>query len=34
VVELVAAGVSRRQAASIVAGLTGLSRKQLYDMSL
>jgi 16S rRNA (cytidine1402-2'-O)-methyltransferase len=34
VAELVAAGVARRQAAEIVARLTGLSRKRLYDMSL
>ena len=34
VVALVAEGVSRRRAAELVARLTGLSRKQLYDMSL
>jgi len=34
VIELVAAGVPRRQAAEVVARLTGLSRKQLYDTSL
>jgi 16S rRNA (cytidine1402-2'-O)-methyltransferase len=34
VAELVAAGVPRRQAAGIVARLTGVPRKQLYDMSL
>jgi O-antigen/teichoic acid export membrane protein len=34
VAELVAAGVSRRQATAVVARLSGLSRKQLYDMSL
>jgi 16S rRNA (cytidine1402-2'-O)-methyltransferase len=34
VAELVAAGVPRRQAAVVVARLTGVSRKDLYDMSL
>ena len=34
VAELVEAGVSRRQAAELVARLTGLSRKRLYDSSL
>jgi 16S rRNA (cytidine1402-2'-O)-methyltransferase len=34
VAELVGAGVARRQAASVVARLTGLSRKNLYDTSL
>jgi len=34
VVELVEAGLSRRRAAELVAGLTGLSRKRLYDLSL
>lgn len=34
VVELVAAGVSRRQAAEVVSRLTGLPRKRLYDTSL
>jgi 16S rRNA (cytidine1402-2'-O)-methyltransferase len=34
VTELVAAGVPRRQAADVVARLTGLSRKRLYDSSL
>ena len=34
VAELVAAGLPRRRAAEIVARLTGLSRKHLYDMSL
>ena len=34
VAQLVAAGVARRQAAELVARLTGLSRKGLYDMSL
>jgi 16S rRNA (cytidine1402-2'-O)-methyltransferase len=31
---LVDAGVSRRQASEVVAGLTGLSRRRLYDTSL
>jgi 16S rRNA (cytidine1402-2'-O)-methyltransferase len=34
VAELVAAGLARRRAAEIVARLTGLSRKHLYDTSL
>jgi 16S rRNA (cytidine1402-2'-O)-methyltransferase len=34
VAELVAAGLGRRQAVAIVARLTGLQRKQLYDSSL
>ena len=34
VAELVAAGLARRQAAAVVARLTGVSRKQLYDASL
>lgn len=34
VAELVAAGLPRRKAAEVVARLTGLSRKRLYDMSL
>jgi 16S rRNA (cytidine1402-2'-O)-methyltransferase len=34
VTELVEAGLPRRRAAEIVAGLTGLSRKRLYDGSL
>ena len=34
VAELVAEGVARRRAAEIVARLTGLPRKRLYDMSL
>jgi 16S rRNA (cytidine1402-2'-O)-methyltransferase len=34
VAELVAAGLSRRRAAEIVARLTGVSRKRLYDSSL
>jgi 16S rRNA (cytidine1402-2'-O)-methyltransferase len=34
VVELIAAGVSRRQAAEVVSRLTGLPRKRLYDTSL
>jgi 16S rRNA (cytidine1402-2'-O)-methyltransferase len=34
VVELVDAGVPRRQAAEIVSRLTGTAKKQLYDMSL
>jgi 16S rRNA (cytidine1402-2'-O)-methyltransferase len=34
VVELVSSGLPRRQAAAIVARLTGLSRKRLYDDSL
>jgi 16S rRNA (cytidine1402-2'-O)-methyltransferase len=34
VAELVAAGLPRRRAAELVARLTGLSRKALYDMSL
>jgi 16S rRNA (cytidine1402-2'-O)-methyltransferase len=34
VAELVAAGVARNQAASVVSRLTGLSRKRLYDTSL
>jgi 16S rRNA (cytidine1402-2'-O)-methyltransferase len=34
VAQLVAAGLARRQAAELVARLTGLSRKGLYDMSL
>jgi len=32
--ELVEAGVSRRQASEVVAGLTGLPRRRLYDSSL
>jgi 16S rRNA (cytidine1402-2'-O)-methyltransferase len=34
VAELVAAGLARRQASVIVARLTGVPRKQLYDASL
>lgn len=34
VAALVAEGVPRRRAAELVSGLTGLSRKRLYDMSL
>ena len=34
VVQLVAAGAARRQAAEVVARLTGASRKRLYDSSL
>jgi 16S rRNA (cytidine1402-2'-O)-methyltransferase len=34
VAELVAAGAPRRRAAAVVAGLTGLPRKRLYDRSL
>jgi 16S rRNA (cytidine1402-2'-O)-methyltransferase len=34
VAELVAAGVPRRRAAELVARLTGVARKRLYDMSL
>ncbi|MFN2469747.1 MAG: 16S rRNA (cytidine(1402)-2'-O)-methyltransferase [Gaiellaceae bacterium] len=34
VVELVAAGVARRQAVDVVARVSGLSRKRLYDTSL
>ncbi|HEX6491210.1 MAG TPA: 16S rRNA (cytidine(1402)-2'-O)-methyltransferase [Gaiellaceae bacterium] len=34
VVELVAAGASRRRSAEVVARLTGVSRKRLYDASL
>jgi 16S rRNA (cytidine1402-2'-O)-methyltransferase len=34
VAELVAAGVPRKQAASLVARLTGVSRKRLYDSGL
>ena len=34
VTELVAAGLARRQAAAVVARLTGVSRKRLYDASL
>ncbi len=34
VIALVAEGVPRRRAAELVAGLTGVSRKRLYDMSL
>jgi 16S rRNA (cytidine1402-2'-O)-methyltransferase len=34
VAELVAAGVPRKQAASLVARLTGISRKRLYDSGL
>ena len=34
VAELVAAGLPRRRAAEVVARLTGLSRRRLYDMSL
>jgi 16S rRNA (cytidine1402-2'-O)-methyltransferase len=34
VAALTAEGVPRRRAAELVAGLTGISRKQLYDMSL
>jgi 16S rRNA (cytidine1402-2'-O)-methyltransferase len=34
VAELVAAGLPRRKAADVVARLTGLSRRRLYDMSL
>jgi 16S rRNA (cytidine1402-2'-O)-methyltransferase len=34
VAQLVAAGLPRRRAAEVVSGLTGVSRKRLYDMSL
>jgi hypothetical protein len=34
VAELFGAGVPRRQAADVVARLTGISRKTLYDRSL
>jgi 16S rRNA (cytidine1402-2'-O)-methyltransferase len=34
VAELVGAGLARREAAAVVARLTGLSRKRLYDTSL
>jgi 16S rRNA (cytidine1402-2'-O)-methyltransferase len=32
--ELVAAGLPRRRAAAVVSGLTGVSRRRLYDSSL
>jgi hypothetical protein len=32
--ELVAAGLPRRRAAEVVSGLTGVSRRRLYDSSL
>jgi 16S rRNA (cytidine1402-2'-O)-methyltransferase len=34
VAELVAAGLARRQAAAVIASLTGIPRKRLYDASL
>jgi len=34
VAQLVAAGLPRRQAAEVVAGLTGVSRNRLYRTSL